>query len=625
MTSEPNTNIGSTSTNQSTYIKPKEQEELKKKEVSTGHLFAYMTKSQAENAGVLDLFQKYDVNNNGEIDTKEYINYKTGADPNVTFTKRTQEEQQEFFNNLTPEEFKDYIRKGFSHMGIDDDIAKSIIEMQNNEKKDINQITKEYLGVDLSKYSTKEEKQAAFEKAFNKKFAFPSSEDAINKVQELIDSGEIDKIDNNSSIYLQQIKRLRNGEFDNSELEKELKGQDPKQLTAKQLDKYARAGARRDEIVKLSKYFAESDDAGKKLLINNISNLETGVQTGIIGAAVLSANDNETRMMYAELLKDQDLKLTSKFNKKVFEMAVKTMQTNLSSEASIEFTTDKNKFETKEDALDAYKMYDASEQYKRDKGIITDEEYQSNYVNLYAANAYKVDLAAEAYKYVIDHSSEANRADTMNMLASNAYQIKDDSQRNGAISNIKNSGYYNDNVQENLDKSYAKKLESTYSNTNSTASVQVKSYQNQTNPINNDYYQQVINTTIENGDDSVIEELVTKSFEDINQKGQTNKQKKLGMQRGMAILTKLISNNKIQNSSYEGIVLKKLSALPAPTLLNMFLSSNEKVQGYFYKNNLISPLTIAMNAGHSEIEQLPDIIKDKVMAFKDEHYDKNKS
>ena len=623
MTSEPNTNIGSTSTNQSTYKLPKEQESVKKEKEEI-KLFAFITETQAKTAGgeTLELFKKYDVNNNKELDLNEYNNYLKGYDPTTTRKKMTKEEQEEFFNNLTPEKFKEYISKGFKYLGIDDEISQSIAELENKEKKNLNQLAAEHFDIDLSKYSTEEEKKVALENAIQKKYKIPNRKNSTSEIQKLIDTGEIDKIDNNDSIYLKHVKRLRDGKFDDSEKEISwLKGKD---LTADQLDKFAQLAARKEQIVELSKYFAQGDNESKKILINNIENLDSGVQTGIIGAAVLSANDNKTRTMYAELLKNQDIKLTSKIGQKIFDMTVKTLQTNLSSEASIELTTDSSKFETKEDALQAYKIYDASEQYKVDKGIITEEEYNQNYVNLYAANAYKVELASDAYKYVMDNANDTNRSGAMNMLASNAYQIKDESQRNGAISNLKNSNYYNDSVQENLDKSYAKKLESTYSKTDSSVTVQPKSYQNQTNPINNnetDYYTKVINSTIDSGNDDAVKELTIKTFDDINKKeGQTPKQKKLGIQRGMQILTKLISNNKLQNSPYEGIVLNKLSALPAPTLLNMFLGSNEKVQGYFYKNNLITPLTIAMNSTSEEIYNLPDNIKEKVMVIKDENY-----
>lgn len=614
MTSGPNTNIGSTSTNQSTYKVPEEQDKKKQ------GLLLYMNKEQADKLGVTSLFNKYNVDGDNEISFNEFKNYQNGVDPSTTYTKPTQEEINKAWENMTPEGFKEHIEKGFKAMGIDDDISQAIVDMQNGEKKDLNTLAKEHLNIDLSQYKTEEEKQAAFTKALEEKYNIPSIKNGTGDLDKLIQSGELDKeVTENDSVYMKHLKRIRAGKLTDDE--KDIKGIDSKSLTAKQLHIYAKKAAVKEEIVELSKYFAQGDEQSKKYLINNIENLDSFVQTGMIGAAVLSANDRPTREMYAKLLKDQDLHLTSEFNIKVFEMAIKTMQYHLDSKDAMEFTLKENMM-NKTDQLAAFQMYDGTEKEKVANGIITQEEYDNNYVNIYAANAHRVELASEAYKHVIDNANDTNRSGAMNMLASNAYQIKDDTQRNGAISNIKNSGYYNDEVRNNLDQSYAKNIEQKYNTNTDTTRVLPSSYQTQpnTNPLNSNNYEQITNSIIESDNDLAIQDLTTKTISDINKPGQTKAEHRFGIQKGMRILTTLISNNKLQNSPYEGIVLSKLSALPAPTLLNMFLGANEKVQTYFYKNNLLNPLTIAMNATHTEISQLPENIQEKVMIIRDENY-----
>lgn len=624
MTSEPNTNIGSTSTNQSTYNLQNDEIKSKKKIKDDVRLILFMDKNQADNLGISDLFDRYDINKTGVIETEEYINYKTGADPTTTYKKPTKEESDNYWNTLTPKAFTEVISKSFKDMGIDDEISKAIVEMQNGEKKDVNTLAKEHFNIDLTQFKTEEEKQAAFTKALKAKYDIPATNNLAATTEELLKNGELDNpIKEDDSIYVKHLKRIRSGEFNDDE--KEIKGVDSKSLNSKQLAAYARKATVKEEIVQLSKYFAQSDEKSQKYLVNNIENLDAVVQTGMIGAAVLSAKNRSTSEMYAKLLNDQDLHLTSEFSDRAYQMAVKTMQYHLDSEESFAFMLKEGRL-NKTDQLAAFKMYDGTEREKVADGIITQEEYDNNYVNIYAANAYKIELASEAYKEVINNANDTNRAGAMNMLASNAYQIKDDAQRNGAISNIKNSGYYNDEVRNNLDQSYAKNIEQKYNTTNNTNSnttrVQPSSYQTQpnTNPLNSNNYEQITNSIIESDNDLAIQDLTTKTISDINKPGQTKTEHKLGIQKGMRILTTLISNNKLQNSPYEGIVLNKLSALPAPTLLNMFLGANEKVQTYFYKNNLLNPLTIAMNATHTEISQLPENIQKPVMIIRNENY-----
>ena len=55
-----------------------------------------------------------------------------------------------------------------------------------------------------------------------------------------------------------------------------------------------------------------------------------------------------------------------------------------------------------------------------------------------------------------------------------------------------------------------------------------------------------------------------------------------------------------------------MSALPPQTLVNMYLSANQKVQTYFDKNHLVNPLWVAMNAPESAIKNMNETMQEKV-------------
>ena len=623
MTSEPNT-VGSTSTNQSTYNLSNDTTKTKEKAKKDVALISFMTKAQADNLGIGDLFDKYDIDKSGKIETNEYINFKTGADPHnkVEFNRDKSK-------NYSFEEYNKLAVKLCEKFKIDKNTIESILKLRENGPKDTNELVKETFGIDLSQYNTEEEKLKAIETALNDKYKIPKESDKIdriNEIQALIDSGEINKENENDSLFIQEVKRLRSGNYNEHEKEKFgwVAGKD---LSAEQLNTFAKSALRRREIIEFTKYFAQADSDAQRLLIKKFGNLDKVVQTGLIGVATLSGHTFEQKQANAKLLKEQDLNLTTEAGTEVFDMNVQTVYLQLSSKDAIEMASDKTKFASKEDNLRAFKLADVTEDYKVQRGDITQEEKDKNYVELYAASAHKLELASEAYKYVIDNANDSNRSATMNMLASTAYQIEDENQRNGAISNIKNSGYYNEEVQKNLDNSYAQKIESDMQKSQSSSDknnyiYSSRTVQNQTNPINNpeNRYNNMISEIVKSGDETKIKEILDKTFNEVNQNGQTSKQKRLGLQRGLIVLTKLISDGMIQNSSYENAVLNKLGALPAPTLLNMFLGANEKVQTYFYKNNLINPLTIAMNATTEEINNLPENIKDQVMVIRNENY-----
>ena len=625
MSTDSSSNIGSTSTNQSTYNLQNDEVKPKKKLSNDVGLISFMTKAQADDLGIGDLFDRYDIDKSGKIETKEYINYKTGADPNnkVEFNR-------DKFKNYSFEEYNKLAVKLCENFKIDKSTIESIVKLRDNGTKDTNELVNEFFGIDLSQYSTEEEKLKAIESALNEKYKIPKENnkiDAIREIQNLIDSGEINTENEDDSLFIQEVKRLRAGNYNDIEKEKFgfISG---KNLTAEQLNSFAKSAVRRREIIEFTKYFAQADSDAQKLIIKNFGNLDKVVQTGLFGVATLSGHTFEEKQANAKLLKEQDLNLTTEAGTEVFDMNLQVTYFHLSSSDAIELASDKTKFASKEDNLRAFKIADVTEDYKVEKGIITQEEKDKNYVELYAASAHKLELASEAYKYVMDNANDTNRSATMNMLASNAYQIEDEKQRNGAISNLKNSPYYNAQVQENLDNSYVKKITADYnkSQTVSTEGGDVlypSQMQYQSNPINNtnnNSYNSMITEIINSGDQANIEKLLDKTVNDIKQPGQTNQNKKLGIQRGLLIVSKLISSGVIQNSSFESFVLDKLSGLSQDTLVNMFLGANEKVQLYFIDKNVIHPLYLSVRLTSDEVLKLPGSIIPKVMELKDKNY-----
>ena len=155
--------------------------------------------------------------------------------------------------------------------------------------------------------------------------------------------------------------------------------------------------------------------------------------------------------------------------------------------------------------------------------------------------------------------------------------------------------------------------------TNNTITTQQKTIENETISItqeqnNNNSIQ--ANDVLKNSNEEEIFKYTKNTIRNVNQTGISSKEREYNRQNAIKLLNKLISNNMIQNSKYEGMVLKQLASTSVPTLLNMFLSSNDKTKEYFFKNHLVTPLTIAMNTPQSIIEQLPDNIKENVEEFK---------
>lgn len=544
-------------------------------------IFARMTREQAVKNGVLDLFNKYDsIETDGKISDKEYARYRaskyTGEGGQFNL------DNEEFLNSSAKEQFTKMLETSFKELGISEEVTELIKKLKTGEKKDPEILLKEQFGIDLSQCKTEEEKLKLFQEAINKRYAFD--------------------LKDTDSLYAKHYARIASGDY--TVEEQELYGKlDPEQIAY-----YAELATRRDAMVELAGYFAESNQEGQMMLVKSIGTLDKVVQTGIIGAAIYSADDKETRHNYAKLIANQDLNLTAS-SQMLLRSATLAFDSNLTMGEMMELISRRENYDTAAAQTMMFKETDNVERAKVSAGLITQEQYDNNYATVYAGTAYKLEEAADAYKFVIDNANDNNRAGAMNTLASNAYKIDDASQRDGAINNIKSSEYYTPDVMRALDKSYIESLSG--SNNASNASTH-------TNPITNDNllsydFISKTNDVIENGTEAEISKYVRAEMKDIDTpKGTTKQRRDITRQQGMYILSKLISQGKIQGSRYESFVINKLSALPPQTLVNMYLSANQKVQTYFDKNHLVNPLWVAMNAPESAIKNMNETMQEKV-------------
>lgn len=545
---------------------PKEETEPKKGIKAVLSLF--MTKKQAVAAGTetLNLFNQFNTNSGTDsyIDYMEFAKYQHGDE-----NDEINQERLKKFNNLKPEKKLEALAKhGFKESGIGDKLHNIFKKAHKNKTKlDINTIAKNKYGIDLSQFKTKEEQYKAISDAINSKYSI--------------------KTENKDSIYMQNLNRLKAGKFTEIE-KKQLNGNNI--TDEEQLRKFAEAATEKEQILELAELFANGDDTTKETLINTIGDYNTHVQTGMLGIGILSAKDKDTQKLYAKLLVNQkDLKLTD-INKKLYNYATSVLFDNLNAKDGVQFYTNAEHFSTKSAQTTAFMNFDTAERSKVERGEITQEEYNDNYVNLYAASAHQIQEASKAYKYVTDNSNEQNREGAMDMLASTSYQIKDSSERDKAIGNLKSSEYYTDKTDEKLNESFQKYITEKATTEDSVKPKQsVPNYQPVQNTTTKPDFANTVNIVMSSNNDDAKNELIENTFDNMNDpKGKTNNRRKMSMGQGIQLLNKLIKEDKLQGSIHESKVLTKLKSLPALTLRNLFTNLNSKTQKYFLDKKIIS-------------------------------------
>lgn len=545
---------------------PKEETEPKKGIKAVLSLF--MTKKQAVAAGTetLNLFNQFNTNSGTDsyIDYMEFAKYQHGD-------KNDEINQERFkkFNNLKSEKKLEALAKyGFEELGIGDKLHNIFKKAHKNKKKlDINTLAKNKYGIDLSQFKTKEEQYKAISDAINSKYSI--------------------KTENKDSIYMQNLNRLKAGKFTEIE-KKQLNGNNI--TDEEQLRKFAEAATKKEQLLEMAEIFANGDDTTKEALINTMGSYDAHIQTGMLGIGILSAKDKDTQKLYAKLLVNQkDLKLTD-INKKLYNYATSVLFDNLKAKDGVEFYTNAEHFSTKSAQTTAFMNFDTAERSKVERGEITQEEYNDNYVNLYAASAHQIQEASKAYKYVADNSNEQNREGAMDMLASTSYQIKDSSERDKAIGNLKSSEYYTDKTDEKLNESFQKYITEKATTEDSVKpKPSVPNYQPVQNTTTKPDFANTVNIVMSSNNDDTKNELIENTFDNMNDpKGKTNNRRKMSMGQGIQLLNELIKEDKLQGSIHESKVLTKLKSLPALTLRNLFTNLNSKTQKYFLDKKIIS-------------------------------------
>lgn len=545
---------------------PKEETEPKKGIKAVLSLF--MTKKQAVAAGTetLNLFNQFNTNSGTDsyIDYMEFAKYQHGD-------KNDEINQERFkkFNNLKPEKKLEALAKyGFEELGIGDKLHNIFKKSHKNKKKlDINTLAKNKYGIDLSQFKTKEEQYKAISDAINSKYSI--------------------KTENKDSIYMQNLNRLKAGKFTEIE-KKQLNGNNI--TDEEQLRKFAEAATKKEQLLEMAEIFANGDDTTKEALINTMGSYDAHIQTGMLGIGILSAKDKDTQKLYAKLLVNQkDLKLTD-INKKLYNYATSVLFDNLNAKDGVQFYTNAEHFSTKSAQTTAFMNFDTAERSKVERGEITQEEYNDNYVNLYAASAHQIQEASKAYKYVADNSNEQNREGAMDMLASTAYQIKDSSERDKAIGNLKSSEYYTDKTDEKLNESFQKYITEKATTEDSVKPKQsIPNYQPVQNTTTKPDFANTVNIVMSSNNDDAKNEFIENTFDNMNDpKGKTNNRRKMSMGQGIQLLNELIKEDKLQGSIHESKVLTKLKSLPALTLRNLFTNLNSKTQKYFLDKKIIS-------------------------------------
>lgn len=579
--------------NTNTDIKTYPSPEVQKPKGIKAVLSLFMTRKEAEAAGVetLNLFNQFNFNEGSSsyIDYVEFGKYEHG-DKNTNVNKAKLKQ----FNNLKPEDqLRVFTKHAFKEVGMSDQLTKIFkTARKNNKKQDLQSLAQNKYNLDLSQYKTKEEQTQALVNAINTKYS----------------TNTTDK----KSVYMTNLERLRAGKF--TEVER-------KQLNGKksikdeeQLQKYAEAATNKEQILELAELFANGDNDTKEALISTIGSYNSDVQTGILGIGILSAKDKNTRELFAATLADQkDIKLTDR-SQKLFDYSISVLMNNVDAQKGIQFYTNASHFETKSAQTSAFMNYDTAQQSKVERGEITQQEYNDNYANQYAASAHKLEEASKAYKYVIDNSNDDNREGAMSTLASTAYDIKDSSERDKAIGNLKSSEYYTDKTDEKLNESFQKYITEKATTEDSVKPKQsVPNYQPVQNTTTKPDFANTVNIVMSSNNDEAKNELIEYTFDNLNdQKGKTKNRQKMSMSQGIQLLNELIKEDKLQGSIHEAKVLTKLQSLPALTLRNLFINLNRKTQKYFIDKKIISYNELALLPP----SQLPKDIMEKVEEYK---------
>lgn len=528
----------------------KNREQIKQP-VAEPAITLFMTRDEAKTKGnsVLELFNLFNTNSNSpdKIDEQEYENYKNNN----------------IHNKPSHKKFEDINRKILNDLG-GDEFINEVAKYENSSVKRLN----EY-GIDLSKYETEEEKQNAI----------------LNAVKA---HSNIDK----------EIERLKQGKFTEAELKYINK---ESQLNAQQLEYFAKKAVQNQEIKELSKLLASKDKETIQLVLGSLDKYDAYVQTSVISMAIYSGETKEAQRLNAEkILKNPNIKLSDEVEEHL-RLAMDAIASNADIKNSIEFITNREHFTNGNAQYVAFEQLNISERSKVMRGELSQEEYNNNYINVYAKSANKVELASKAYKYILDNTNDENRLETTKVLASNIHEIKNDAERAQAISVIKNDKGYNEEIDVAIESSFIK---TTLINIENRAGIdENKTYS----------YDELIKIIINNGNDKEIEAFIQESSKNADI---SNFRKEIKQEKLSKLIDALITK-KMQNSEQGLKAISMLSMKSAATLYNTFFQCNNKeTHDFFIDNHLVSIAGIAMYAKESDLRNLSDELQEKIDEYK---------
>lgn len=584
---------------------------------------------------LLERFEQIDKNNNNVIERDEFEEYDSR-------TSRRERAGKQLETNLhsarSQQRDEDILSDTLVRLDIEHSDLMQILKAYNNEeKKDLDTLLKETLGEEeYNKIAnlSDDEKVEALKTKLEEKYKADYSQEEIENLPD-------------DDIYKQHYNRIKRGELTEGEKALGLTSEEIANATPEKLQELAKRAVELERLKETSMILVSADDSAVHGLHDLINESPSKVRSGLALVSIMTAQDDMKKQNAERILEEIEtgrLQLDSDDNEILDEVLGAILNENAGDKRVVKSITG---IHNKLSATVQMRMFKGSmhaHRGKLERGEITQEEYDATYVETYAASAHKMKSASEAYNYIQTNATDSNRNDTMNMLASTAYQIEDEEQRSAVVKELLNSPYATPEVKENLEKSYRQFLvdmvkETTSGNVGvgSSGLREIESYvaQNQVVPNNNNenvvYYEippEVYYTTgatreesqqvsenilaiINSGDKYAKIALYSKPIEITNT---TVKEQQMQLSQAVLMLDEAIKSGDFDKSEYKPAILKKIESLDTHTFVNgILLKLSPKAQNYLIKEGVIDvkTLDIVINL-EQDLEKLPQDIQDEI-------------
>ena len=578
-------------------------------------IFLFMTKAQAKEQGtaVLDLFNKYNCVNSEDqmIDEEEYAMFQKGDisfDNTASLAKRLGNN-----TNKSTVKQKEKIEIVFNEIGQKEKIDKIITNLSSTTKVDLNTIAKSKYGINLSQFSTKKEQEDALVAAINNKYKVLD----LSKIDLAVYNAEPEKTKalqsaisancGENSVYAKHFKRISEGEFTETEIKKY--NLNNVSLTSEQCARYAKIATEEEQTVDILDTFSSLNEDGRNNLVSHIDKFNPNTHTALIAGMMSMTDDPSESQKYAKSIMSQNVKISDK-SYSTSELAFTELFMHSNFENAMTFVTDSSHFKNGSVQLAAFIASNHVEQEKVKSGKISQEQYNKNYSGSYAKNAHKLKNASKAYSYVSKNTNEENRQKTIETLASCAYQIRDEKERDNAVNLIKNSLYFSKDVEQKLKLSYEKFILEQAAEKKKNKEIELAKFDNNSlqkvsdsidfegnvivNPaLNNEEHNiYVKNTQKENNNIQIssIQSYIQQMKNLLEQAENTKitKELKTKQEQLSCVLENLYNIDVFKDSSYETDVLNLISSLQNDTIISIMINLNPNIQKHFIDKKVIS-------------------------------------